>query len=83
MKAISIRNVDAKLANALERESSRRSASLNETVLQLLRQALGVDTTARRSNGLGKLAGGWTAREFDAFEANTQPFAQIDEGLWR
>jgi len=82
MKALTIRNVDARLARALERETSRRGTSLNRTVLELLRQALGVDALSRPSNGLVKLAGTWTARELAQFEAHTAVFEQVDPELW-
>ena len=83
MKALTIRNVDTPLARALERERKKRAASLNETVLALLRQALGVDSAnAPVSNGLHKLAGGWSADDLRAFERATRPFEQVDDELW-
>jgi hypothetical protein len=82
VKALTIRNVDDKLARALEREKKRRGASLNETVLDLLARSLGVDSTHSRSNGLRRLAGRWTKDEHRAFEEAVAPFEQIDEELW-
>ena len=82
MKALTIRNVDLRLARALEREAARRDASLNQTVLDLLRQALGVEHGSVRSNGLKKLAGTWSDAEHAKFEADVAPFEQIDEELW-
>jgi len=83
MKALTIRNVDTRLASALARETKRRGMSLNHTVLDLLRRGLGIDTTAPRKNGLEKFAGTWTAQEFEEFEANVAMFEQIDPELWR
>jgi len=83
MKALTIRNVDPRLARALEREQSRRKTSLNQLVLELLRQALGVDAQARRSNGLVKLAGSWTAKELAEFDRNTEIFGRIDPEEWK
>lgn len=82
MKAITIRGVDARLARALEREKKRRGASLNQTVLDVLSQALGVDAADARSNGLRQLAGTWSADEHDRFERATAVFEQIDDELW-
>jgi len=82
MKALTIRNVDPSLARALEREASQRGTSLNKTVIDLLRRALGVEAGTRRSNGLRKLAGSWTARELAEFEARTAMFEGIDAELW-
>lgn len=80
---MTIRNVDPPLARALERERSRRGTSLNATVLELLREALGVGPGTVRSNGLAKLAGSWSAEELEEFEEATAAFEQIDEELWR
>ena len=83
MKALTIRNVDPKLAKALERERARRGRSLNQTVLEVLRQSLGVSAGGRRSNGLRELAGSWSAKDQAEFDAATQVFAKIDAELWR
>ncbi len=82
MKALTIRQVDPQLAEALEQEKRRRGASLNQTVLALLRQALGLSTGRRRSNGLRALAGTWSAEELEAFEQAVAPFGQVDPELW-
>jgi len=81
MKALTIRNVPPPLAEALEREKHRRGASLNQTVLELLGQGLGVGT--HRSNGLGRLAGGWSEEEFQDFEDAVSIFEEIDGDMWR
>lgn len=81
MKNLTIRNVPDAVANALEEEKRRRGRSLNQTVLELLSQGLGVGTP--RSNGLGRLAGSWTEEEFQEFEAAVAGFENIDDELWR
>ena len=83
MKALTIRNVDARLADALARETKRRNTSVNQTVLDVLRRGLGIDTSAPRTNGLEKLAGTWSAEEFAEFETNVAMFDTIDPELWR
>lgn len=80
MKALTIRGVPRDLAQALEREKERRGTSLNQTVLELLGQGLGV--TPPRSNGLRRLAGGWSAEDFAEFEEAVAPFGVIGEELW-
>ena len=55
---------------------------MNQVVLELLRQALGVDAQVRRSNGLAKLAGTWTARELTEFDRNIEMFGRIDPEEW-
>ena len=81
MKTLTIRNLPPDVAEALEREKRRRGASLNQTVIELLGQGLGVGAT--RSNGLARLAGRWTEEEFQRFEEAIAPFEEIDPELWR
>ncbi|MHB1192821.1 MAG: FitA-like ribbon-helix-helix domain-containing protein [Longimicrobiales bacterium] len=80
MKALTIRNLPPAVAEALEREKERRGASVNQTVIDLLRQGLGVGVA--RSNGLGALAGRWTDEELQRFEAGVAPFEEPDPELW-
>jgi plasmid stability protein len=83
MKNLTIRNVTDELHRALQEEQRRRGASLNQTVLDLLRRALGLEAGAPFDNRLDALAGTWTEEEFHAFEEHTAPFGQVDEELWR
>jgi hypothetical protein len=59
-----------------------RGASLNQTVLDLLRRALGLDESATRSNGLRKLSGTWSDEDLQSFERATAVFEQVDPELW-
>lgn len=80
IRALTIRNLPPALADALDREKRRRGQSLNQTVIDLLGQGLGA--TGVRSNGLGRLASGWSEEEFREFEAATAQFEAVDEELW-
>ena len=82
VKAITIRYVDERLSRALQDEKRRRGKSLNRTVLDLLRHALGVNADDGRSNGLRQLAGSWSDAELAEFEKATAAFEQVDEELW-
>jgi len=81
IKALTIRNLPPGLADALESEKRRRGKSLNQTVIDLLGQGLG--SQGARSNGLARLAGGWSEDEFRDFERATAQFEAVDEELWR
>ena len=83
MKHLTVRNVPGEVADALLAEKSRRGASLNQTVLDLLRRALGLAPDAAYKNGLDRYAGDWSQAELQEFEDNTRMFRQIDEELWR
>jgi len=81
MKTLTIRNLPADVADALEGEKRRRGESLNQTVIELLAQGLGVGGV--RSNGLAALAGNWNDEEFQRFESAVAEFEEIDPELWR
>ncbi len=83
MKALTVRNVDLALSRALERERRRTGQSLNRTVLDLLRKALGVAPEGELDNGLRALSGSWSKKDIEDFEAATAAFGQVDEELWR
>ena len=83
MKTLTIRNIPAELAQALDKERQRRGLSLNRTVLALLRNTLGVPSAAVHSNGLRQLAGAWSEAEHQQFEQAVAPFGEIDEAMWR
>lgn len=82
MKQITIRGVPEDLSRALQEEKKRRGASLNQTLLDLLRQSLGIGPT-RYDNGLAKHAGTWSKQELSTFEKNTEAFEQIERELWK
>ncbi len=82
MKHLTIRDIPENLAKALDEERWRRGKSLNQTVIQLLTQSLGVPPTGKRKNGLSRLAGTWTAEEHHQFEADIRSSEQIDPELW-
>jgi len=79
MKHLTIRYVDPTLAKALAGEQKRRGKSLNQTVLDLLRRAVGLSNGKEFDNGLGKYAGGWSEAEFQRFERDTAFLSQPDE----
>jgi len=81
MRNLSIRNVPEDLARRLEEARRERNRSLNQTVLDLLSQALGVGSG--RSNGLAELAGTWSAEEVADFEAALAFTSEVDDELWR
>ncbi len=83
MRHLTIRNVPAELARRLDEERRARGRSLNQTVLELLAQAVGLGSAGRRSNGLGSLAGSWTPEELAEVEAALEITEEVDEELWR
>jgi hypothetical protein len=83
MSYLTIRGLPPDLSKALDNEKRRRGKSLNQTVIDLLKQALNLDWTTTAGNGLEKLAGTWTQDELDRFERATAIFERTDEEHWR
>ena len=83
MRNLTVRNVPADLAERLQEEKRRRGRSLNQTVLDLLSRALGLENGRPRSNGLRAHAGTWSAEEHEEFERAIADQDEIDQELWR
>ena len=82
-KHLTVRGVPDDIARALDDERRRRGDSLNATVIDLLRRALGLSVGKVYTNGLEKLAGGWSDADLAEFETATAVFEQVDEDLWK
>jgi|WetSurMetagenome_2_1015567.scaffolds.fasta_scaffold46417_3 hypothetical protein len=83
MRYLTVRGVPMDVAKALRSETRRRAKSLNQTVIELLRQSLGLGWDAPAGNGLEKFGGTWTHEDLDQFERATAVFERIDEEEWR
>jgi plasmid stability protein len=81
VKTMTIRNVSPELDRALRHERARRGTSLNQTVLDLLGQRLGVGGVP--TNGLARLAGTWDAHEHEQLEETISAFEKVDPDVWR
>jgi plasmid stability protein len=83
VRHLTIRNVPDEVADRLAEERRARGRSLNQTVLELLAQALGVENRALRSNGLAALAGTWSPDEAQEFERAIEFLGELDDDVWR
>lgn len=85
MKAITLRGLPPELAAYIEAEAERTHASLNATVIRLLREAMQPE---RKSSGpetfrdLDHLAGTWTKEEADEFDRALAEIRRIDPEIW-
>jgi plasmid stability protein len=78
-KQMTIRGVPDEVARKLARLSRERGRSVNTTVVEILRQAVGAD--ARRER-LARYAT-WTRDEFEQFEEALAAQRVIDDELWQ
>jgi len=79
---LTLRQIPEEVDRELRQQASRNGTSLNQTVIVVLRQGLGLAPFAKRRRDLSSL-GSWTAEEVDEFDRNTQIFRQIDDELWK
>lgn len=78
-----LRGVPSELMVLLKQEAKRLRVSVNALVLQMIERALGFTCERILYHDLDRLAGSWPLREEKVFQENTQPFEQIDKGLWK
>ncbi|HOI11127.1 MAG TPA: hypothetical protein PK313_11685 [Myxococcota bacterium] len=83
MRHLTVRNLPEALARKLDAERQRRGTSLNQTVIDLLAQATGIRGTTVPDNGLGRLAGTWSAADLDMFTQATRTLRDVDAEMWR
>lgn len=85
MKTLSLRGVDDDLADSLKKIAKKTGASLNKTVLEIIRQSVGSSPKPREMvyRDLDNLAGTWTEKDLQQFKKTTKHFEVIDKGLWK
>ncbi len=86
MKTITVRGVDSDLAKRLKQVASEEAKSVNQFVLEMLRQSVGMKKQkkfTRIYNDLDHLFGAWTEAEFKAINDKIMDKRKIDEELWR
>lgn len=79
-KQLTIRNVQPELARRLERAAEDAGSSVNAKVLQILEQAMGIDSVARRAR-LARYTT-WTAEDLRDFDEALTAQRIVDTKLW-
>ena len=85
-KSITIKNLDRTLFQKLKDEAKRQGKDLNALLIQLLAKYFGVEPKKIKGsgkNGLNRLAGTWSKKQYQEFMENTSNFSEIDEHLWK
>ena len=77
-----IRGIPTDLEQQLRERARRSGESLNRTLIRLLREAVGLNTS-RQKRDLSALAGTWSQEEADKFDREVRRFEVIDDELWR
>ncbi len=77
MPDILVRNIDEQLAERIKAIAREKQWSINEVILQLLRQGLGFsgeDIFRREMHDIAVLAGTWDPKETAAFRSAVEAF---------
>ncbi len=85
MSSLSIRGVDPQLAAILREQAKKSQKSINQFVLEILRQHLGLmkeKRFTREYDDLDNLFGSWSDEEFAAIQGKIDGERQIDGELW-
>ena len=86
MKNISLRGLDAELAGRLQQTAKTEGKSINQLVLETLRQRFGLDKAKRFTrvyHDLDELFGAWSEREYQTIQGQIDAERRIDAELWK
>ncbi len=86
MRSISIRGVDNDLARRLKEQADEAGKSINQFVLDMMRQESGLAKKKRFTathHDLDQLFGQWSDDEFNSIQQKINSERQIDEELWK
>jgi len=86
MKTLSIRGVDDRLAAMLKQEAASAHKSINQFVLEVLRERLGVDKKRKLTaefNDLDHLFDTWSKEEYMRIQGKIDDERRVDNELWK
>ena len=86
MKAITIRGIDASVSEKLKQVAKAEGKSVNQLVLDLIRQNMGMQKKkkfTRRHHDLDDLFGKWSHAEFEKIQGFIAFQRKIDPELWQ
>jgi ribosomal protein S24E len=85
MKTITVRGIDAPLAEKLKRTAKDEGKSVNQLVLDSIKDRLGENEGkkfTRVYHDMDHLFGKWTQAEFEAIQGKIDAERKIDRELW-
>ena len=80
MANLSLRGLDAETLARIRSSARRLRVSVNRLIVDTLQRHYAPKSRPR--DPIDELAGTWTRREADEFEAAIRPFSEIDRELW-
>ena len=85
MKNITIRGIDEVLDQALKTTAKKESRSINQLVLEVLKERFGLTKVAhhtRRYHDLDDLFGRWSAEEYEHIRGMVEEQRKVAPELW-
>lgn len=85
MKTMTIRGVEPKLAEKLKQTAQEKGKSVNQLVIDLIQEHLGMKKQklySREHDDLDGLFGRWSETEFNTIENNINKERRIDPEIW-
>ena len=83
MKTLSLRGIDEEMEKALKKEAQTAKTSINTTILNLIRESIGLRKRGKIYQDLDELAGTWNEKDEEMFKENTQFFDRINNEIWK
>lgn len=86
MKTFTIRGIDEELHSSLKESADSESVSLNQWILRVLRQVVGLGKQrdhTQENHDLDYLFGIWSEEDYRLFEESQESFRKIDGEIWR
>ena len=83
MKSLTIHNMDADLAKAIEELANSTGLSQNKVVKKLLRRALNLSEQEVPKRDVSTFFGVWAKEEANEFNEAVKIFDDIDEEMWQ
>lgn len=85
MATMTIRGLDELTIKALKEKAKEAGTSVNTTLVNLLKEDLGLKKKKRMVvyNDLDHLAGTWSDKEYKEFQRVMKDFETVDETMWK
>ncbi len=83
MKTMTVRNIPDEVATLLKSMAESSDASINATAVRVLSKGVLPSPKKRVPNDFSKYCGGWSKKEFDAFEAAIADCERVNPEEWK
>ena len=83
MKTLTVRNIPDDVTALLKENARTTGASMNSTVVRILADGVRPRKRRRPINDFSKYCGGWSQKDFDAFETAVAECEKINEESWK